>query len=79
MKWEETATDKVWLLDNKWKIAKAKRFRHAAFVPESIRALGSDIYHCYDHAGKYAHQTTDLSEAKKFIEKLAKTYASSKN
>ena len=73
MEWTETVENKVWLLNNKYKIAKAKRFRQAAFIPDSIRALGSDIYHCYDHLGHYAHQTDSLKDAKKFLEKLSKS------
>ena len=73
MEWKETAPDKVWLLENKWKICKAKRFKQAAFIPDSIKSLGSDIYHCYEPHGRYAHQTSSLEEAKEFLENLSKS------
>lgn len=77
--WEETVKEKTWLLDKKWRITKAKRFRQAAFVPEKVKSLGIDIFHCYDHTGTYSYQCADLDQAKKYIETLAKTYADSKS
>lgn len=78
MEWKETVENKVWLLDNKFKIAKAKRFRQTSLIPESIRSLGSDIYHCYDDTGKYVYQTNSLAEAKKSLEQLKRIKSKSK-
>ncbi len=71
MKWSEEEKGRVWR-SGEYKIVYAERFRRAAIVPESVKAMGPEIYHCYDN-GLYAYQASTLKEAKARLDKLSKS------
>lgn len=74
MTWEEVERGKTWESE-KYLIKRGERYRKSAIVPDSVRAMGPDIYHCYEKdekQNKYIAQASDLAEAKNRLEKLSK-------
>jgi len=74
MEWEETVKGQCWE-SKKYKIKRTKRFRVNELVPDAIKNMGPDLYHCYeknDKQDKYIAQGSSLDELKKRLKKMKK-------